>query len=205
MKRKFKVLGANWFFPVPLFFFIFLGFLFLPAFAVSPVCADEPGLVLLNADFQEWDEVHSVPKAWRNDSVTLSEALPDGGVKMTILKEQTNHAALGQNLKIPAELAEADFILSGTLCGSEERAAYLSIKFFKDRKELRRLGSDSVGQTPRRVSVRFSPEGADSIEIICRLPAKPGLWATFSDLKLETVPAGQLDDDLRKRENQAVE
>lgn len=194
MKRKFKVLGANWFFPVPLFFFIFLGFLFLPAFAVSPVCADEPGLVLLNADFQEWDEVHSVPKAWRNDSVTLSEALPDGGVKLTIAREQTNHAAMSQNLKIPAELAEADFILSGTLCGSEERAAYLSIKFFKDCKELRRLGSDSVGQTPRRVSVRFSPEGADSIEIICRLPAKPGLWATFSDLKLETVPADQLGD-----------
>lgn len=197
MKREFRVLGSNWFVPVPLvpLIFSFLpGFLLLPAFTVSPVFADEPGLVLLNADFQDWNDSRGLPQEWRADSTSVCEKLPDGGVKLTIVKEQANHAWMGQTLKIPAELAEEEFVLTGTLSASQERTAYLQVKFYKDRRELRRLGSNSCGRTPKEVSVRFSPEGADTIEVLCRLPATPDVWATFSDLKLQTVPAGQLGD-----------
>lgn len=161
-------------------------FLFLPGSLEA-----QKTLELKNADFARLNSDTGHPADWRLDDLIQAARIP-GGIQLTLVKNHVNHSSLTQN--IPVADPSADLLLSGTVASELPRSAYLQVKFFRNKKELRRVSSASNGKGPTDVQIRFSPGEADSIQILCRLAAdRPlGTTAVFSNLRLGPVPPGKM-------------
>lgn len=164
----------------------FFAFLFSASWLWS---GETDSLKLTNADFRDFDASRNLPAGWNGDELTRCEPIP-GGVRATLVKDHANHSSLNQML--PVKDGPLDLVLTGKITSSTDRAGYLQIKFFKNKKELRRLGSDSNGSRPTPVRIRFSTDEADAILVQCRVSTDRGVGtsAEFTDLKLEPVPPG---------------
>lgn len=155
-------------------------------------------MVLKNGDFQDFDVQKGIPVQWNGDSLCRcepgewkdekGEAHP--GLKITLVQEFRNHVSVNQML--PVEGAPKEWRLSGVITSDTPHFGYLQVKFFKNRKEIRRENSESNGHGPTPVRVVFRTEDADAILIQCRVSADAplGTSALFSGLKLEEVLPG---------------
>ncbi|MDO5581683.1 MAG: right-handed parallel beta-helix repeat-containing protein [Planctomycetia bacterium] len=147
---------------------------------------------LLNGNFQK-RESNGTPTGWQI-SGPKSEVVPlkEGGVEVKTLEKSPNHFALSQLIKDPGRYK--CLLLTGDIDCEKSGTAYFQIKFFKGRKELRRLGSSSGG--PGKISIRlpFSTGTADVIQINCRIATDKfvGEKVIFSNLSLTPLPEGSL-------------
>lgn len=169
------------------------GLFFCVLFMNCIPCFSETEIKLRNADFQNFDAQRGLPEGWESDGMTRCEPIPDG-VRLTLIKSHKNHSAFSQTIKI--ENGPVELMLTGLITSDVYRSGYLAVKFYKNHREIKRLGSDSCRGKPTRVRVRFSTEDADEIQIICRMSTScpVGTVAEFTELKLETVAPGTLGE-----------
>ncbi len=147
-----------------------------------------------NADFQQFDVEKESPTDWNGDEFCRCEPVvredgTRGGVKITVVKEFQNHISVNQLIPVPETPKEC--VLSGVITSETSRLGYLQVKFFKNRRKIRRESSSSNGRGPTPVQLSFTTQGTDAILIQCRVSAnKIGDSAVFSDLKLAEIPPG---------------
>lgn len=149
----------------------------------------ESNSLLLNGNFSKFEG--KLPKNWElMDSTTDCEKVPNG-VRVTVSKEGTFDSSLGQNIRTLD--GSGNYLLTGYVEARTSRIAYLQIKLYKNRKEIRRLTSAHAPAGKTFLQLAFQTDQADLVQVICRLAEKgnQGNSAVFSDLKLRAIKEGE--------------
>lgn len=111
-------------------------------------------------------------------------------VRIRVLSERRQHGAYQKTLNLPEG---KDYVFSARVSGDRAGMAYLSVKLFRDNREIRRFSSPLNPAFSRTLSVAFSTKESGRVQILLRTihsRENVGSEAVFRDLKLEekTIP-----------------
>lgn len=157
--------------------------LFLTILAALPLSAAE----LVNADFNRFNA--GVPAGWRETTGAVElKAAPPAGITMQIRRADALDSSLEQLVKNPPKGVRLRF--AATIQADRPKTAYLSVKLFRNGKEIRRINSSLNKSDKQRLAVNFDPSEADAFSVHCRTKLSAeflGKSATFRDLRLTPV------------------
>ena len=157
--------------------------LFLTILAALPLSAAE----LVNADFNRFNA--GVPAGWRETTEAVElKAAPPAGITMQIRRADALDSSLEQLVKNPPKGVRLRF--AATIQADRPKTAYLSVKLFRNGKEIRRINSSLNKSDKQRLAVNFDPSEADAFSVHCRTKLSAeflGKSATFRDLRLTPV------------------
>ena len=161
-------------------------------------CLRLAALEPVNADFAEFR--NGIPAGWRETTkaIRLTPAPPDG---VTIHNERTDtlDSSLEQVIENPPAAAALRF--SAQVAASRSGMAYLSVKLYKNGKEIRRINSPLNRNTGvQTLAAEFNTGDSDRLSIHCRTrlaDEQRGASAVFRNLRLgpstEALPGGWLN------------
>ncbi|MDO5566299.1 MAG: right-handed parallel beta-helix repeat-containing protein, partial [Planctomycetia bacterium] len=146
--------------------------------------------LLKNSDFSQWENAKPVSWQPQGNSVKLEQV--DGGLKCTVLRETELAFSLLQQIE-PGGSNQA-FVLQGAMTSDVPGLAFLQVKMFKNKKEIRRVGTQVNDRGTTNVKFMFVPGQADSIQINCRVitQGKVGASVVFSPLSLTTLDGANM-------------
>ncbi len=123
---------------------------------------------------------------WHLDSPEESSVKREkGAVRIRVLAERKMHGAYQKMLKLPEG---KEYVFSARVSGDRGAMAYLSVKLFRGKKEIRRFSSPLNPAFSRTLSVAFSTKESGDVQILLRTihsRENVGAEAVFRDLKLE--------------------
>ena len=135
--------------------------LFLTILAALPLSAAE----LVNADFNRFNA--GVPAGWRETTGAVElKAAPPAGITMQIRRADALDSSLEQLVKNPPKGVRLRF--AATIQADRPKTAYLSVKLFRNGKEIRRINSSLNKSDKQRLAVNFDPSEADAFSVHCR-------------------------------------
>lgn len=129
---------------------------------------------------------------WKNytpDAVEMREA--DG---MLVLRRTGSGKSSGDGMvagKLSGYHPGRELEFSAFVRSEVSSAAYLQVRLYCNRREIRRIASSYSSRGGKRLSIRFIPGDADRIELGCRLVNTPfvcGSSAFFEQLRIMPVP-----------------
>ena len=157
--------------------------LFLTILAALPLSAAE----LVNADFTRWNA--GVPAGWRETTGAVElKAAPPAGITMQIRRAGTLDSSLEQLVKNPPKGVRLRF--AAAIQADRPKTAYLSVKLFRNGKEIKRVNSSLNNTNQQLLAVNFDPAEADAFSVHCRTKLSAelsGKSATFRELRLTPV------------------
>lgn len=109
---------------------------------------------------------------------------PEGiasALRITVNKSDEKLAEMVQRIY---PKGEAGYTLEGYVRSDVPGAAFLQVKLYKDKKEFKRINTDSSKKDWNKVTLAFATEGADKVEILCRW------WRRDRDLEKSVWFAG---------------
>ncbi len=139
----------------------------------------------------------SLPDGWINlkPAEHPTESIP-GGLRTRIAVKAGFYGSIVKSVRgLPADEAQ---IFSAVVKSSRSGVACLTVKLFKDGKELRRFDSRRNLAPESRLEVKFTPREADRVELLCRpifSEENTGAVVDFLDLKLQTVKEAALSSN----------
>ncbi len=140
------------------------------------------GFIALNAapPVGQWKSMN-----WKNTSVSYEK----GTLNLEIRQAQKFHG--GAVLTILKPEPDKTFVFSAEVTSREPEVAYLSVKLYKGKKEIRRISSPmNSSEKPAALSVKFHTKDADRIELLVRtiqIPDTVGTKVTARKLDLKTA------------------
>jgi hypothetical protein len=145
-----------------------LALLLLP---LSLVLAQD-AVPLHNADFSEVD-ANALPTGWRvggtdkQKIAVVPDAGPDGKAALQV-EIQTAARGYGEAEQKVAAEPNTGYVVSADMRSSADRLAFVQIKLYKGRKELKRITSRKSDTEWGRVEQSFRSGEADEIGVLCR-------------------------------------
>jgi hypothetical protein len=122
---------------------------------------------------------------------TTSAVRKNGVLELEIKAAQKFHG--GAALTIPEPEQNKDFVFSAVVTATEPETAYLSVKLYKGKKEIRRFISQqnaSTGAMP--LSIKFNTGDADKIELLVRtIQIQDTVGAKIAVRDIDLRPAGE--------------
>ena len=138
------------------------------------------GFIALNAapPAGQWKSMN-----WKNTAVSYEK----GTLNLEIKQAQKFHG--GAVLAILKPEPDKTFVYFAEVTSREPEVAYLSVKLYKGKKEIRRISSPmNSSEKPAALSVKFQTKDADRIELLIRtiqIPDTVGTKVTVRKLDLK--------------------
>lgn len=137
-------------------------------------------------------KVQTVVNGWRNESPKEQALEADGnGFRISFLGATKLDAQVSKRLA-PLPAAGTDMVFSGTVSETGTGLAYLQVKLFKDKKELKRIESKrNAGAGGKRLFVEFNTGDADEVLLLVRTTLKEHLIGQSAAVKDLAVAEGK--------------
>lgn len=167
------------------------------AFILTAAKAEEETTdnLLKNGDFSIINS-KGLPVGWQSSVKTAKQEFsedktdkPEGCANSLKIEIKNTHKWLGYiSQNITGISPDTEYVISGKCKSSVKGLGVIQIKLLKDKKELKRINTNSSTVDWSELKKEFSTENADTILVLCRFKQtqeEVGETIWFADIKLE--------------------